>query len=205
MAGSKLFEQYGQTFAPGETIFDEGENGTLMFIIQEGTVSITKRISGRQVELAQLQRGEFFGEMAIVSWVKRTASARAVGEVELLAFDRQGFLGLISKNSKIAMNIIDKLCRRLQGANDRIDTMVNANFRRMIAMNLYVRSLEHPDETQLSREQIIEDITGNLGVDRDIVDTVLKQLVAASVYREEGGSISLEEQAGLRREAGIGN
>ncbi|MFP4509244.1 MAG: Crp/Fnr family transcriptional regulator [Spirochaetaceae bacterium] len=204
MAGSKLFEQYGQTFAPGETIFEEGENGTLMFIVQDGTVSITKRISGRQVELAQLQRGEFFGEMAIVSWVKRTASARAVGEVELLAFDRQGFQGLISKNSKIAMSIIDKLCRRLQGANDRIDTMVNANFRRMIAMNLYVRSLEQPGEGQVPRETIIDEITRNLGVDRDIVDTVLKQLVAASVYREDGENISLEQQSALRSEAGIG-
>lgn len=204
MAGTSLFEQYGQRFAPGEPIFDEGENGTLMFIVVSGTVSITKRISGRQVELAQLERGEFFGEMAIVSWVKRTASARAVDDVELLAFDRQGFLGLISKNSRIAMNVIDKLCRRLQGANDRIDTMVNANFKRMIALNLYVRALERPDETAMPREQLVAEVSGNLGIDRDSVDTVLKQFGAAGVLREDGDTVSLDDRAALRAEAGVG-
>ncbi len=205
MAGSSLFEQYGQSFTPGETIFDEGEDGTLMFIVQSGTVSITKRISGRQVELAQLGRGEFFGEMAIVSWVKRTASAKAVDEVQLLAFDRQGFLGLISKNSKIAMNVIDKLCRRLQGANDRIDTMVNANFRRMIALTLYVRSLENPLEPAMDRAQTIQDVAGNLGIDRDIVENVLKQFVAALIFSEDEKTIRLESQTGLRHEAGLGS
>ncbi len=204
MAGTSLFEQYGQRFAPGEPIFDEGENGTLMFIVVSGTVSITKRISGRQVELAQLERGEFFGEMAIVSWVKRTASARAVDDVELLAFDRQGFLGLISKNSRIAMNVIDKLCRRLQGANDRIDTMVNANFKRMIALNLYVRALERPDETAMPREQLVAEVSGNLGIDRDSVDTVLKQFGAAGILREDEDTVSLDDRAALRAEAGVG-
>ncbi len=204
MAGTSLFEQYGQRFAPGEPIFDEGENGTLMFIVVSGTVSITKRISGRQVELAQLERGEFFGEMAIVSWVKRTASARAVDDVELLAFDRQDFLGLISKNSRIAMNVIDKLCRRLQGANDRIDTMVNANFKRMIALNLYVRALERPDETAMPREQLVAEVSGNLGIDRDSVDTVLKQFGAAGILREDEDTVSLDDRAALRAEAGVG-
>ena len=120
MEKGSLFEKYGNSVKAGREIFKEGEPGDTMFIIQKGRVKITKRIGNVDKILMVLQKGDFFGEMAIVNQAPRTATATAVDNTELLCFNRQGFLSMISKNSNIAMNIIEKLCVRLQKTDNAI-------------------------------------------------------------------------------------
>jgi len=123
MESSPLLQNYGRVFEPGELIFDEDEEGDRMFIIQEGQVQISRTINGKDTPMALLEKGEFFGEMAIVNRIRRTARARAHQHTQLLAFDRAGLEQLVEKNPKIALNIIDRLCRRLGSVNAQIRQM----------------------------------------------------------------------------------
>ena len=137
MADVTLFEKFGKNAINDETIFKEGENGDQMYIIQEGSVKISRIIGNGEHILDVLKKGDFFGEMAIVSRIKRTASATAIGNVQLLAFNRDGFVQMIEKNPKIGLNIIDKLCKRLEHANSQIKRLVKKDIKSLIAMNLY--------------------------------------------------------------------
>lgn len=123
MDPNPLQQKYGRVFEPGDLIFEEDEEGDHMFIIQEGKVQISRTLSGRDTPMAVLEKGEFFGEMAIVNRIRRTARARAVTQTTLLAFDRAGLEQLVEKNPKIALSIIDRLCRRLGTANSQIRQM----------------------------------------------------------------------------------
>ncbi len=137
MAENTLFTKYGIVVDSGKVLFRENDEGDQMYIIQEGNVRISKMIGGKEHILAVLAKGDFFGEMAIVSRVRRSATATAVGTVHLLAFNREGFLGMIEKNARIALNIIDKLCRRLQAADLQIHHLVRKSSKGLMAMNLY--------------------------------------------------------------------
>ena len=137
MSDSSLFNKFGRNVPNGQIVFEENEEGEQMYIIQEGSVKISKMIAGKEHILAILNKGDFFGEMAIVSRMKRTATATAVGDVQLLAFNRDGFITMIEKNAKIGLNIIDKLCRRLESANQQIKMLVKKDIKSLIAMNLY--------------------------------------------------------------------
>ncbi len=123
MDPNPLLQKYGRAFEPGELIFEEDEEGDHMFIIQEGQVQISRTINGKDTPMALLEKGEFFGEMAIVNRIRRTARARAHIRTQLLAFDRTGLEQLVEKNPKIALSIIDRLCRRLGSANAQIRQM----------------------------------------------------------------------------------
>lgn len=123
MDSNPLLQKYGRAFEPGELIFDEDEVGDHMFIIQDGQVEISRTINGKDTPMAVLDKGEFFGEMAIVNRIRRTARARAKLRTQLLAFDRNGLEQLVEKNPKIALSIIDRLCRRLGSANVQIRQM----------------------------------------------------------------------------------
>ena len=123
MDSNPLLQKYGRAFEPGELIFEEDEVGDHMFIIQEGQVAISRTINGKDTPMALLEKGEFFGEMAIVNRIRRTARARAHQRTQLLAFDRAGLEQLVEKNPKIALSIIDRLCRRLGSANTQIRQM----------------------------------------------------------------------------------
>ncbi len=65
----------------GEVIFEEGDAGDEMFVIQSGTVEIVKKRKGVEKPLATLEKGDFFGEMSILENLPRTAKARAVTDV----------------------------------------------------------------------------------------------------------------------------
>lgn len=123
MDSNPLLQKYGRVFEPGDLIFEEDEVGDHMFIIQEGQVQISRTINGKDTAMALLEKGEFFGEMAIVNRIRRTARARAHQRTQLLAFDRVGLEQLVEKNPKIALSIIDRLCRRLGAANSQIRQM----------------------------------------------------------------------------------
>lgn len=205
MADNPLFEKYGQTTSAGKVIFHEGESGDRMFIIQSGRVRISKMIDGREHELATLEKGDFFGEMAIVSRIDRTATATAVNATQLLAFDRQGFMGMIEKNAKIALNVIDKLCRRLENANSQIQLMFQRNQRSLIALNLYTKFGDRPaDEQHLPLDKTVEQISLNLETPGKLVSSYLEGFVAAGILNIKGNAIRLMDRQKLSQLAEMG-
>ena len=109
------------SFATGDTIFREGELGTEMFIIQEGEVHICKTLKGETHTLSKLEKGDFFGEMAILESVPRTADAIAHTDVKLLAITGSRFDEMLRRNPEIAVRIIRKYSKRLREANTLLE------------------------------------------------------------------------------------
>ena len=66
---------YGRDFPPGAVVFEEGDPGSRMYVIQSGDVRILKRVGAREIELARLGAGEAFGEMALLEGQPRSATA----------------------------------------------------------------------------------------------------------------------------------
>lgn len=105
---------YTVEFEAGEFIFSEGELGMEMFIIHEGKIEILKNIQGEQRQLAVLEKGDFFGEMAILEDLPRTAAARALTAVKLLLINGATFDQMLRTNPEIAVRMMRKLSRRLR-------------------------------------------------------------------------------------------
>ncbi|HUX50939.1 MAG TPA: cyclic nucleotide-binding domain-containing protein [Spirochaetia bacterium] len=198
MAENVLFEKYGQTVEPGRVIFEENDEGQQMFIIQDGIVRISKTIDGQEHVLAELTKGDFFGEMAIVTRVRRTATATAVGRVQLLTFDRAGFQGMIEKNSRIGLNIIDKLCRRLQHANHQIEQLFQRNELSMVAMSLYLRFTEKGgEEPFMALDRSVEELSTSLGMPAQVVTGHINKLAESEVITLNSNAIRLKDQGKL--------
>lgn len=106
------------TFKAGEYLFKEGELGTEMFIIQSGSVEIVKELESGPTVLAVLDKGDFFGEMALLEDLPRTASARAVSETRLLQFNGSTFDQMLRSNPEIAVRMMRKLSHRLRRTDD---------------------------------------------------------------------------------------
>jgi len=194
MAENTLFSKYGTLVDSGKVIFRENDEGDQMYIIQEGTVRISKQIGGKEHILAVLGKGDFFGEMAIVNRAVRTATATAVGTVHLLSFNREGFLGMIEKNARIALNIIDKLCRRLQQADLQIHHLVRKSARGLMALNLYYAFAEQGFEKgALDYVKVARDISLSLEVPSDSVVAFFEELRAA-------GTIEIAENKAILRD-----
>jgi alkyl hydroperoxide reductase subunit AhpC len=79
-------------YSDGVPIVAEGDDANRFFVIAKGEVAVTRRTpEGEEIELATLRPGQFFGEVGILAETRRTATVRAIGDVELLALSWQEF------------------------------------------------------------------------------------------------------------------
>ncbi|MEO6325947.1 MAG: cyclic nucleotide-binding domain-containing protein [Thermoanaerobaculia bacterium] len=108
------FEDYIAKIPAGGVIFDEGEVGTEMFVIQSGSVEIVKRVGEGEKHLATLEKGDFFGEMSILEEIPRTAVARAKTDCELVKINQSTFDEMLRHNGEVAVRMLRKLSRRLR-------------------------------------------------------------------------------------------
>jgi CRP-like cAMP-binding protein len=112
------------SYVPGDVIFREGELGTEMFIIQDGVVNIIKHIGGEAHLLSRLEKGDFFGEMAVLENVPRTADAVAVTDVHTVVINGARFDEMLRKNPEVAVRIIRKYSKRLREANSLLERLM---------------------------------------------------------------------------------
>lgn len=107
-------------FDPGETIFREGDDSREMFVVLEGTVEVVKTTGKTDIRLAQITRGEFLGEMSLLESLPRSATAKAVDHVKLLAIQPGGFLLKIRRDPTFAFEIMQSLSRRIRLTNEAL-------------------------------------------------------------------------------------
>lgn len=113
-------------FSPGDAIFREGEPGKEMFVVLSGSVVISKFIPGAGDEaLAILGRGDYFGEMALIDQLPRSASARAHDDgAAVLAIPRDVVEGLLDIERVSSLRLLRLLCsmvaQRLRECNGKL-------------------------------------------------------------------------------------
>ena len=112
-------------YVAGESIFVQGEPGLGMYIIARGEVSIQSEPTGR--ELVALSNGDFFGEIALLNEVIRTATARARTDSTLLSLFQPDLLGLLDRNPRLGVKILVALSRlvglRLVEVSDEVEAL----------------------------------------------------------------------------------
>jgi CRP-like cAMP-binding protein len=115
-----------ERFREGSTIFREGEKGDKLYIVLDGRVRISKFIPGVGEEaLTVLDRGDFFGEMALIDDMSRSADAKAHdGDATVLAIDRATLNEILSMDPNASLQFLNLLCRmisrRLREINEKI-------------------------------------------------------------------------------------
>jgi CRP/FNR family cyclic AMP-dependent transcriptional regulator len=192
---SQIFENFGRTLKAGEIICKEGDPGDTMYIIQEGKVRVTKNIGGKGYVLAILDKGDFFGEMALVSRIKRTATVISLTETRILEFDRSGFLDLIKKNASIALNIIDKLCRRLYNANLKLKHFVPRYEKGLVALSLYYAYKgQGKDLAEFTYNDLLDEISIDLDIPKQKVEEIVNEFVSADIVKIKGEKLAVTDQ-----------
>jgi CRP/FNR family transcriptional regulator, cyclic AMP receptor protein len=115
-----------ERFSAGSMIFREGEKGDKLYIVLDGRVRISKFIPGVGEEaLTVLDRGEFFGEMALIDDAPRSADAKAhESDATVLSIDRATLNEILSMDPHASLQFLNLLCRmisrRLREINDKI-------------------------------------------------------------------------------------
>lgn len=111
------------TISKGEYFYREGDPGSSLFVLEEGTVSLVKHWRGNDYNLKTLDRGDCFGQVALIDLQPRNTSALATSTstaIELCAEDLYKlYKRELNQFTLIYMNLAREVCRRLREADDR--------------------------------------------------------------------------------------
>jgi CRP-like cAMP-binding protein len=107
------------SFDAGQAIVERGDAGDAMYIIVSGAAEVD--VGGR---FHRLERGDFFGEMAVLAGKKREATVKAAEPVQALRIHADDFKVFLLANPQVAVGMLQSLVERLREVQDRLDTWI---------------------------------------------------------------------------------
>jgi diguanylate cyclase (GGDEF)-like protein len=121
-----------RSFAEGEHLFEIGEPGRSLYVLTAGTVQVLHPNRAAHFQLARLGPGEFLGEMALLDDSPRSATAKALCEVEALVLDKVDFHKLVRSHPDVGLHLLSVMSRRMRKADEHISGLNSKSVRDLL-------------------------------------------------------------------------
>lgn len=186
-------------------IFGEGQKGSELYIIQSGSVKITKIVDNKEIILAILKPGDMFGEMALLEDKPRSAAAISHEDTQLMVISRANFKKMVSEQPQIVTKLTILLAERIWGTTKLIE---NANISDYVG-RLYDWldvELEKMNISPKSKESVkfsfgIKELVNMVGIPMDKVDESLVELYKNHKISEKDGKIVSSDVSEIRSQS----
>ena len=178
-------------FENGNYIFLEDSEGEQCFFVLEGSVKVTRLSKdGREVILAMLNEGDFFGEMSLLDGESRSANVIALEKTKVLTLDRNDFIAVVNDYPQIAVQLLKELARRLRKSDRQIASLSLSDAEKRIALCI-IRFADEQGVIQngkvsIPKTPIQQDIANMAGTSRETVSRALGLLEKEDLIERHG-------------------
>lgn len=175
-------------------ILIEEEAGQTMFILMSGQVKIS-RISedGREVILAVMAEGDFFGELSLLDGQSRSANVTVIKDAEMLLINREDFLNLLNEFPQIAIQLLRELAGRMRKSDSQIKSLSLKNATGKVTGTLHrlAEDIGFPKDNQIIIENLPtqQDLANMAGTSRETISRVLQKLINDKYIVKEGSKL----------------
>ena len=183
-------------FENGNYIFLEDSEGEQCFFVLEGSVKVTRLSKdGREVILAMLNEGDFFGEMSLLDGESRSANVIALEKTKVLTLDRNDFIAVVNDYPQIAVQLLKELARRLRKSDRQIASLSLSDAEKRIALCI-IRFADEQGVIQngkvsIPKTPIQQDIANMAGTSRETVSRALGLLEKEDLIERHGRELTI--------------
>jgi uncharacterized membrane protein len=114
-------------YDPNGVVFRQGDEGSALFLIQDGAVEISYGEGKSKIVLATLFTGQYFGELSLFDGAPRSATATAIKRSRLIRLDRDELVEFVNSSPAAALRIIGEMSERLRQTNELMSRQVSRN------------------------------------------------------------------------------
>ena len=187
-----------RNYLKNSMIILEEEYGDLVFVVQTGTIKITRvNDEGKEVILALLGPGEIFGELAILDGEARSANALAQENCNLLAINKEDFLEILKNNFSVSYNLMCELAKRLRKSDQQIEALSLSDAEHRIGVSLLNLAEDmgviRKGKVTIQNLPFQQDIANMAGTSRETVSRVLKLLENKSMITKVGHTLVIPD------------
>ncbi len=178
-------------YETGKFIFLEDSEGEQCFFVVQGSVKVTRLSKdGREVILAMLNEGEFFGEMALLDGESRSANVIALEETEVLTLNREDFLVVLHDYPQIAIQLLKEMVDRLRKSDRQIASLSLSDAEKRIALCI-IRFADEQGvikrgQVSIPKMPIQQDIANMAGTSRETVSRAINLLEKEHFIKRRG-------------------
>lgn len=178
-------------YESGKFIFLEDSEGEQCFFVVQGSVKVTRLSKdGREVILAMLNEGEFFGEMALLDGESRSANVIALEETEVLTLNREDFLVVLHDYPQIAIQLLKEMADRLRKSDRQIASLSLSDAEKRIALCIIrfadEQGIIKRGQVSIPKMPIQQDIANMAGTSRETVSRAINLLEKEHFIQRQG-------------------
>jgi CRP-like cAMP-binding protein len=176
----------------GTAIFAKGDPGTGLLGVLAGSVRISvASADGRDIVLTIIQKGEIFGEIALLDGHPRTADATAVSDCELATIERREFVQFLRNQPEVMLKFVEILCARLRRTSEQVQDVTFLNLPTRLAKAL-LRMIADDSSSQRRKVAITQrEISQIIGRSRESTNKQLRVWQKRGWIRLERGGVTV--------------
>ena len=187
-------------------IFSESQTGSDMFVIQSGSVKISKIVNGTEVTLAVLKKGDMFGEMALLENKPRSASAIAKDDCTLMAINKSNFNQMVTTQPQLIAKLTTTLSERLwsmhrQLANSLLSGNPLAKMTDILALELEKMRIAMRKGTQYMTNLTVDDVATMCGFKKEELAKAMYSFTNSPLIKIVEGKIFIPDCLELVKQA----
>lgn len=186
----------GKVYEKDSVILMEHETGSALFVIISGKVKVF-RVSedGREVILSILSESDFFGEMAILDGLTRSANVTAIEESEIFIIQRSDFLNLLYEHPEVSVCLLQELTKRLRAADMKIKSLSLKDAEGKVATVI----LQLADDIGKIKQGVVEieklpfqhDLANMAGTSRETISRTLHSFAKRGLIELDGNKLRI--------------
>ena len=111
----------------GDVIFNQGDEGSSLFVVEDGAVDISYGEGKSKFCLATLFPGQYFGELSLFDGAPRSATATTIKRTRVIRLDREALVEFVNGSPAAALRIIGEMSERLRQTNELMSRQVSRN------------------------------------------------------------------------------
>jgi len=182
-------------FPRNTVIFSKGDESDSLYVVCRGKVKVLiDDEQGKEIVLSVMGPGEYFGEMAAIDGVPRSATVVTQGPAELLMVRRNDFRNILSTNPAMVFNLLKVLLERLRKADHKIETLAFMNVHGRV-VDLLMRFAEPQGQKWFVKDKLThQEIANMIGCSREMVSRVVKEMLNDGTLSMESNRIVIHRK-----------
>ena len=182
----------------GQTIFTEGDETTGLFVVVDGRIKIYKVSSeGKEQILHIFETGQSFGEVTVFSGQQLPANAQTLAKSRLLIFPRSAFVGLVTANPSLALNLLAIMSKKLRQFAAQIENLSLKEIPARLASYLIYLAEEQGSGDAVTLNVSKGQLASLLGTIPETLSRIFAKLSGQNLIRVEGPKITLLDRQGV--------
>jgi len=170
----------------GAFVVRAGESTDSLYVLLAGRAKVTNTDEeGREIILAWLGPGEFFGEMGLIDGSPRSANVVAAEPCELLFLSKEAFQRCLQDNFQVAQKLMKTLVLRLREADRKIESLALLDVYGRVARLLLDMSEVVEERRVVKKKMSKQDMAKMIGASREMVSKVMRDLELSGYIRYE--------------------